>query len=122
MNHIPKFHKYACVGDSIAWTVEGFDIVASIEHDYDTRPTDFDCYDAEQVKAWEFDQWFFCGVVLSVSRNGVDLSDHAASLWGVECNLGTDNDYLTEVCAEMEAEALAVARAEVVRIREALEG
>jgi hypothetical protein len=122
MNHIPKFHNYAYRGDSIIWTVEGFDIEAYIEQDHDSRPTDSDRYDAEQIKAWEFDQWFFCGVVLSVSRNGVVLSEHAASLWGIECNIGTDNDYLTEVCADLEAEALAVVRAEVMRIREALEG
>jgi hypothetical protein len=121
MNHIPKFHKYACRGDSVAWAVEGFDIVARIEHDYATRPTDFDCYADEEIKAWEFDQWFFCGIVLAVSRNGIPLCGHAASLWCIDCNHGTGNDHLTEVCAELEGEALAVARAEVVRIREALE-
>lgn len=121
MHHIPKFQKYACQGDTVSWSVDGFDIVAHIEYDHDTRPTDFDCYDDEQIKAWRNDEWFFCGIVLAVSRNNVELTDHAASLWGVDCNLGTDNDYLSEVCAELEGEALGIARDEVRRIRLALE-
>lgn len=121
MNHIPKFQKYACQGDTVSWSVDGFDIVAHIEYDHDTRPTDFDCYDDEQIKAWCNDEWFFCGIVLAVSRNNVELTDHAASLWGVDCNLGTDNDCLSEMCAELEGEALGIARDEVRRIRLALE-
>ena len=59
MTHIPKFDKYACEGDSIAWTVEEFDIVARIVYDSDTRPTDFDCYEDEHVEALH-DQAFPC--------------------------------------------------------------
>lgn len=62
MNHIPKFNKYACQGDTVSWSVEGFDIVARIEY-----------------------------------------------------------DYLSEVCAGLEGEALGIARDEVRRIRQALE-
>jgi hypothetical protein len=118
----PKFHKYACEGDRIEWTREGFDFVARLQHDTDTKPTDFDCYDAEDVTRWKNDEWFYVGVVLSVSRNGVELSDHAASLWGIDCNFSdTSNAYLSEVAQELEAEALDTARAEVVRIKQALE-
>ena len=71
---------------------------------------------------WKNDEWFYVGVVLSVSRNGVELSDHAASLWGIDCNFSdTSNAYLSEVAQELEAEALDTARAEVVRIKQALE-
>jgi hypothetical protein len=92
----PQFDNYACEGDRIEWTSEGFDFVARLE--------------------------FYVGVVLSVSRNGVELSDHAASLWGVDCNFSdTSNAYLSEVAQELEAEALETARAEVARIRQALE-
>jgi len=73
------------------------------------------------VQRWKNDEWFYVGVVLSVSRNGVELSDHAASLWGVDCNFSdTSNAYLSEVAQELEAEALETARAEVARIRETL--
>ena len=120
-NNFPQFPAYACEGDRIEWTAEGFDIVARLMYDTDTKPTDYDCYDTEDVERWNRDDWFYVGVVLSVSCNGVDLSDHAASLWGIDCNFNnTSNAYLSEVAQELEAEALETARVEVTRIREAL--
>ena len=113
---IPKFQKYVCIGDSVAWSAEGFDITARVEYDYDTRPADFELCDYEQIKAWRNNEWFFGGIVLSVSRNGVELTDHAASLWGVYCNMGEDNDYLSEVCEDLQDEAIDIAREEVRRI------
>ena len=118
----PHFDNYACDGDRIEWTREGFDFVARLQYDTDTKPTDSECYEPEDVQRWRNDEWFYVGVVLSVSRNGVELSDHAASLWGVDCNFSdTSNAYLSEVAQELETEALETARAEVARIRQALE-
>jgi hypothetical protein len=118
----PQFDKYACEGDRIEWTREGFDFVARLQYDTDTKPTDSECYAPEDVQRWRDNEWFYVGVVLSVSRNGVELSDHAASLWGIDCNFSdTSNAYLSEVAQELEAEALETARAEVARIRQALE-
>ena len=117
----PQFPAYACEGDRIEWTAEGFDIVARLEYDTDSNPEDVECCSPEDVQRWKNDEWFYVGVVLSVSRNGVELSDHAASLWGIDCNFSdTSNAYLSEVAKELEAEAIANARREVVRIREAL--
>ena len=96
-------------------------LCARLVYDTDTKPTDYDCYEHEDVQRWRNDEWFYVGVVLSVSRNGVELSNHAASLWGVDCNFSdTSNAYLSEVARELEPEALDTARAEVARIREAL--
>jgi len=117
---IPKFDRYVCIGDTVSWSVDGFDIVARVEHDSDTKPTDFDCYDDDQIEAWRNDEWFFGGVVLSVSRNGVDLADHGASLWGIDCNSGENNDHLSEVCEELQGEAIETARCEQARIIDAL--
>lgn len=118
----PQFDKYACEGDRIEWTREGFDFVARLQYDTDTKPTDSECYTPEDVQRWRDDEWFYVGVVLSVSRNGVELSDHAASLWGIDCNFSdTSNAYLSEVARELEVEALETARAEVARLRQALE-
>ena len=120
--NFPQFPAYACEGDRIEWTREGFDLCARLVYDTDTKPTDFDCYDTADIERWRSDEWFYVGVVLSVSRNGVELSDHAASLWGIDCNFSdTSNAYLSEVAQELEAEALDTARAEVVRIKQALE-
>lgn len=116
--NFPKFDSYACIGE----TAEGFDFVARLEFDGDTKPTDFDCYEPEDIERWDNDEWCYVGVVLSVFRNGIELSDHAASLWGIDCNYNnTSNAYLSEVAQELESEALDVARAEVARILEALE-
>lgn len=115
-----KFNTCVCIGDTIAWSCEGYDFVARLEHDYDTKPTDSECYD-DDIQRWKNDEWFYCGLILSVSRNGVQLSDHAASLWGIECNFGDNNDHLSEMALELQGEALAVAYVERARIREALE-
>jgi hypothetical protein len=82
-----KFDSYVCTGDTITCDVEGFTLVARIEHDADARIDDDDCHnvdqevtgcdDAQQKKllaareAYFSDDWFYCGVVISVSRNGV---------------------------------------------------
>lgn len=57
---------------------------------------------AEQVmQAWKDDEWFYCGVAVTVEREGVQLTgqyDHA--LWGIACNYPErnkrrrPNDYL----------------------------
>ena len=39
------FDKYACVGDISTVEKDGFLITATLDHDGDTRPDDFDCYD-----------------------------------------------------------------------------
>ncbi len=116
----PQFDKYACEGDRIEWTRDGFDFVARLQYDTDTKPTDFDCYSPDDVRRWKNDEWCYVGVVLSVSRNGVKLSDHAASLWGVTCNFGADNAYLADVVSDLEDDALETARSEVTRIKRAL--
>ncbi len=118
---IPKFDSYACIGDTVIWSKDGFDLTATLEQDTDCSPLDFDCYSPIKIKQWKSDEWFYVGVVISVTKNGVELSDHAASLWGVDCNYNKrSNRYLSEVCAELESEALDVARKQVTKIVEAL--
>jgi len=120
-SNFPQFAKYACLGDSITWQCEGFDITARIEFDHGTRPDQFDCYAPEDVQRWWEDDWFYVGVVLSVSRNGVELSDHAASLWGIDCNFSdTSNAYLSKVAQEMEDETVECAKKRVLEILEKL--
>ena len=111
---IPHFNSYACIGDSVSWTPKdgnpyGLTITARLEHDSDTKPTDFECYSASKIKEWENDEWSFVGVVLSVHKDGVTLDNHAASLWGIECNYNArSNLYFAQVCKDLESEALAV--------------
>jgi len=136
-----RFPDFVCEGDSIACEVDGFEIVARIMRDDcpdapDERQDGFwpSLYKdapgfigpgpnhrqrfaeaqarAEAVmEAWRKDEWFYCGIVLSVWLDDVRLADHAASLWGVEANYpGSDNAYLTEIARELLPEALNAGR------------
>jgi hypothetical protein len=120
-NTLPQFDTYVCAGDSITWQSEGFDLTARLEYDIDSKPTDCDCYSADDIRRWKADEWFYGGLVVSVSLNGVELSDHAASLWGIDCNFGDENSYLAEVAKELESEAIATAKTEAARILKALQ-
>jgi len=68
------------------------------------------------MAAWKNDDWFYCGVILSVALEGITLDRFAASLWGIEANYpDSDNSYLSEVANELLSEALAEAKTERAR-------
>ncbi|MEH6487911.1 hypothetical protein [Hyphomonas oceanitis] len=144
------FLPYVCAGDTITCEMNGFTVTARIVADDcpdapHERQDGFwpslyigdpgfigpgrnfrDRLEAAQTKAervleaWRKGDWFYCGIVLSVCLEGVTLTDHAASLWGIEANYPeSDNAYLTEVAAEMLPDALDVARAILARLRAA---
>ena len=79
---------------------------------------------AEQVmQAWKDDEWFYCGVAVTVEREGVRLTgqyDHA--VWGIECNYPERNKrhrpnaYLAEVASELIGEAMDAARAKIAAL------
>lgn len=103
----PIFNSYAMAGDFIEWEAEGYTIKATLHEDTCTHVSDSECYSREDIRRWLKDEWFHVGVVLSVSYNGVKLEDHAASLWGIECNFpGGTNAYLSECALDMQEEAL----------------
>ena len=112
-----KFNDYIVIGDYVEYTPtennpRGFTIRATIMEDTDSSPHDYDCYTEEQIKQWKNDEWFFCGIVLSVYKAGVCLSDRAASLWGIECNFpNASNSYLSDIVRDLEPEALQEAEA-----------
>lgn len=66
--------------------------------------------DFQRLRAWCHDEWYYVAVVLSVSRNGITLDEHAASLCGIESDSGK---YLTDVANDLADEALAVGRAKL---------
>ena len=69
------------------------------------------------MEGWRKGDWFHCGIVLSVSLDGVDLAPQAASLRGLEANYpDTDNRYLAEVANELLPEAIAAARGTLARL------
>jgi hypothetical protein len=128
------FDRFVCFGDSIECHYNGFRIHARIEHDSDHGIDDDDCHNPDQSvtgcndeqfaqllearEAYARNEWHYCGVVLSVTREGVMLAEHAASLWGIECNYpDSDNHYLTVVAHELAPEALEEARAALERLQ-----
>jgi len=120
---IPKFGSYVCAGDCVHWQHEGFDLVATVIYDNSTNMDDFDCYSSLKIKQWKNNEWFFCGIIISAEKNDVLLSDHAASLWGIECNYNKkSNKHLSEVCVELQDEAIETAKQQEKRIIEALTG
>jgi len=146
MSFSEKFQSYVCLGDSISCEVGAYTVTARIAHDDtpdrpDQRQDGFwpslykddagfigagngwrDRFDKAQAKAqaimdaWKKDEWFYCGIILSVKIEDVELTDHAASLWGIEANFpDSENEYLSEVPNELLDEALIAAKEEHTR-------
>ncbi|KCZ52281.1 hypothetical protein [Hyphomonas pacifica] len=152
MTFTERFQPFVCEGDSISCEVAGFEVIARIVRDDcpdapDERQDGFwpSLYKdapgfigpgpnhrqrfaeaqakAEAVmQAWRKDEWFYCGIVLSVTLEGVTLERNAAALFGIEANYpDSDNAYLTEVAQELLPEALDAGRAAARRFCAALE-
>ena len=146
MTFTQKFDDYVCIGDTIICAVDGYTVTARIAHDEtpdapDQRQDGFwpslykddagfigsgngfrDRFAKAQAKAeavmaaWKNDEWFYCGVILSAKIDELELTNHAASLWGIEANYpDSDNAYLTEVANELLFEAIEAAKAERAR-------
>jgi hypothetical protein len=109
-----EFDGYVVVGDRVSRQYpDGWELVAYLVADEDTRPTDFDCYEPEDIELWEQGEWSYMGLVIAVYRHGVMLDPYAASVWGVDCNFPvpinstySTSEHLSELFDEMEEEAL----------------
>lgn len=141
------FSSFVCAGDVITCETGGFTVSARIVPDDCPDPPDqrqdgfwpslyrdapgfigpgnnfrerFAKAQAEAealMEGWRKGEWFYCGIVLSVSLDGVEIAPHAASLFGLEANYPeTDNSYLTVVAGDLLPEALAAARAVLARL------
>ena len=146
MTFTQKFDDYVCIGDAITCTVDRYTVTARIAYDDppdapDERQDGFwpslypndagfigagngwrDRFDTAQAKAeavmaaWKNDEWIYCGIILAVAIDGLVLTDHAASLWGIETNYpDSDNAYLAEAANELLLEAITEAKAERAR-------
>lgn len=147
MTFTERFSDFVCEGDCITCEAQGFEINARIVRDDwpdapDERQDGFwpslykdapgfigagpnhrERFAQAQaraeavVAAWRKDEWFYCGIVLAVAREGVTLERHAASLWGIEANYpDSDNAYLTDVAGELLPEAIAAGHATLARL------
>jgi len=141
------FQSFVCAGDCIACEQHGFRIVARIVRDdcpdapdqrqegfwpslykgapgfigpgpnHRQRFADARAKAEAIMESWRKNEWFYCGIVLSVSFDGVELDSHAASIFGIETNHpGGDNAYLSEVADALLPEALSAGRAILARL------
>jgi hypothetical protein len=133
-----QFGKFVCEGDTITCVVETlngiFDVTATVYRDdcadppYERQDGFWPSRDpknagyvkgekayceaqalAERVlDAWNNDEWFYCGIAVTVSKNGIELTGrYNNALWGIEANYpDSDNSYLTEVANELISEAV----------------
>lgn len=151
MSFTQAFLSFVCIGDSIECEMDGYTVTASIAHDDtpdapDERHDGFwpsldkdapgfigpgngwrERFAKAQARAdavmqaWKDDEWFYCGVILAVKLDDIELTDHGASLWGIEANYpGSGNEHLTEVAGELLTEALDAAKGERARLCKAL--
>lgn len=138
---IRQFDAFVCEGDYITANLPGgFTARATIERDdCNDKPDERDCgfwpsldpqsdgyigpksksalirarRRAEAVmKAWLEDDWFYCGVCVTIEKEGVRLTEkYHHALWGVECNYPNRspywrNSYLRDVANELLGEAM----------------
>ena len=107
---------FICAGDTFTTTEGPFTITAKIEYDSIPYPEDSDNYTAEDKAAWERDEWF-CGVVMHVSWNDIDLDTSHVSLWGIQANLDNDNSRVFNVANDLIPDALDEAKARLRSIK-----
>lgn len=96
-----KFRNYVCVGDYVEKEWNGLTLRAELLHDCDITPGFFDCYTKEQIESWKRDEWFFGGLVVSLLSDDIVMEKNLASLWGLDCNIVSENSYLDEVADEL---------------------
>lgn len=76
----------------------------------------------EVLRAWEADEWFYCGVCVTIAKEGVQLTgQYDNALWGVDCNYPgrsrfRPNSYLRCVANELLGEALDQAKAKLEQL------
>jgi len=113
MNMNSEFAPDAFPGDQAVRRLPGgWQVTATIVHDEDTTPSEFDCYTRDEEVAWANNQWEFVGLILRVAKNGIPLDSCGASLWGIEMN-PDDPDahtHLNEVFDDLLPVALAEGR------------
>jgi hypothetical protein len=117
-----KFNSYVCVDDSINAELNGIEYTATIHFDDHSHINDDDyhntdqnvtgCDDEQQKKLlaarqeWFDGHWFYCGIIVSASKGGIDLGVHE-SLWGIEADyMDSDNSHLNQIANELLEQAI----------------
>lgn len=113
-----RFYDYAeaCkIAARDGWGMTGGKLTGESKRAYAARAA---MHDYKALKAWCNDEWSYCGVAVTVSRNDVQLTgDYNHALWGIERNYpGSDNSYLRDVANEYASQALDAARIKLAEL------
>jgi hypothetical protein len=111
-----KFRKHVCAGDCVESEWNGLTLRAELLQDQFVTPDDYDCYSDEHIEAWERDEWFFGGLIVSLLCGDSVIAENLSSLWGLDCNIVDDNTYLDEVAGELFEEAKPEAKTVVANL------
>lgn len=127
---VPSFDKYVVHGDFVEWEQEDFHMRATVLFDPDTTPMDYDmpgwCFDTshpefgkrsrELIESWKADEWFYCGVRVTASKEGLELGEETT--WGVEANFpdADGNPYLSELADCLAVQAIEAANDRITRL------
>jgi len=132
-----QFDGYVVPGESISIEISDVKFKATIYHDPDAHIDDDDSHNVDQNvtgcnadqqtkllearRAWQDDEWFYCGVVVVASVDGIEIAEE--SLWSIEANYPeSDNSYLTEVASDLLNEVIPAVKVELERKITALNG
>ena len=135
----PQFGRYVGHGDAVYWQQGGFDMAARVEFDPHTKVYEFaqpgwvfDPNDPDHgeenrriIRAWEADEWYFGTVVVTATKNGIELA--FGSLSGIDVNfprtLSADrepNAYLAQVADELAPDVIRSAKQAIISLVEGL--
>lgn len=84
-------------------TLHHVSVTIRVVPDEDTQPSDFDCYDDEQIEAWRNDEWRFVGVIVTAEASAgmCAVTIEGPGLWGIDYDGSPDSiRYLREVASE----------------------
>jgi hypothetical protein len=69
--------------DNFMVSHKGVTFRVDLDHDYDVRPDEFDCYSDRDMELWRNDEWQYVDVKVTPVVGGVDWEDAAFYLGGV---------------------------------------
>ena len=65
------FSSYVCPGDSVIFEHGKFTFNVSLEYDDFSTPYEWECYSDLDIRRWKDDDWYYGGLVVSVSYNEI---------------------------------------------------
>jgi hypothetical protein len=118
--HGPSWHAYVPNTEFQAWAHDINDAIRTVHAAHRATFPSARAYraaaaraDFELLRKWCNDDWYYVGVIVKVSRNGIELG--SASLWGIESDA---IEHLCDTALELASEAIEQARDAIAALGE----